>query len=336
MAMGAGATGDNGAVIPPSRRPSSPGARRRGSVMSLIAVAALVLGACGGGDDAGDESSSPARHPDVVRVASFEFTESRILAELYAQALEAADVRVERIGALASREIVEPSLEQDVVDLVPEYTGSALEFLNRSAGRATADPETNHRLLAEAFAARGVDVLAMAPAANQNAVAVTQATATRLGLTKVSDLALHAPDLIFGGPPECAERPFCLGGLQRVYGLRFKDVRELDAAGPLTVGALEGDEIDVALLFTTSPQAGPRGFVLLADDRGLQPADNVVPVVRRQVVAHHGGAVRHTLDAVSRQLTTDELTRLNGAVDIHGGRVEVVARNWLKERRLAG
>jgi len=324
---------DNGTVRPSSRRSSSVGARRRGSVMSLIAAAVLVLVACGGG------SAEPAEappDPDVVRVASFEFTESRILAELYAQALEAADVQVERIGALASREIVEPSLEQDVIDLVPEYTGTALEFLNKGAGRATADPATNHRLLTEAFAARGVDVLEMAPATNQNAVAVTRVTASRLGLTTVSDLVPHAPDLVFGGPPECAERPFCLGGLQRVYGLRFKDVRELDAAGPLTVGALEGHEIDVALLFTTSPQTGPRGFVLLADDRGLQPADNVVPVVRREVVAHHGGVVRRTLGAVSRDLTTDELTRLNGAVDLHGGTVEVVARNWLKERGLAG
>src|SRR5688572_8270005 len=206
-----------------------------------VLVLLLLAAACGGGSG-GDDDDEPAIDPAVVRVASFEFTESRILAELYAQALEAADVRVRRAGALASREILEPALEQDVVDLVPEYTGSALEFLNRNAGRANADAESNHRLLREAFAPRGLTVLEMAPAQNQNAVAVTSATSARLGLTDVSDLAPVAKDLVFGGPPECAERPFCLVGLQSVYGLKFREVRALDAAGPATIGALEGGE----------------------------------------------------------------------------------------------
>ena len=269
-----------------------------------------------------------------MRVASFEFTESRILAELYGQALEGAGVPVRPLGALASREIVEPALEQGVVDLVPEYTGSALEFLNRGAGRATADAGANHAALVSSFAERGIEVLAMAPAQSQNAVAVTKDTAARLGLVNVSDLAPHAPSLVFGGPPECAERPFCLGGLQGLYGLRFQDVKELDAAGPLTVGALEGAEIDVALMFTTSPQVAPKGFVLLFDDKGLQPADNVVPVVRRDMVARYGTELRRPLDAVSAKLTTEELTSLVAAVDLDGRRPEAVARAWLQRQAL--
>jgi osmoprotectant transport system substrate-binding protein len=294
-------------------------------------VLALVWGACSGGADepegAGDEDGA-------VRIASFEFTESRILAELYGQALEGAGIPVRRLGALASREIVEPALEQGVVDLVPEYTGSALEFLNKGAGRATADAEANHRELVAAFAERGIEVLAMAPAQDQNAVAVTRRTAERLGLTKVSDLAPHAGDLVFGGPPECAERPFCLGGLRGLYGLNFKDVRELDAAGPLTIGALEGDEIDVGLLFTTTPQVGPKDFVLLADDKGLQPADNVVPVVRAEVAERHGDELRAALDAVSAKLTTAELTSLLASVELNGRRPEAVARAWLQRHDL--
>ena len=269
-----------------------------------------------------------------MRVTSFEFTESRILGELYAQALEGAGVPVRRMGALASREIVEPALEQGAVDLVPEYTGSAIEFLNRGAGRATSDPATNEQLLREAFAERGVEVLAAARAQNQNAVAVTRRTAERLGLATVSDLAPHAGDLVFGGPPECAERPFCLGGLQGLYGLRFKDVKELDAAGPLTIGALEGEEIDVGLLFTTSPQVAPKDFVLLRDDKALQPADNVVPVVRREVTERHGDGLRRALDAVSAHLTTEELTSLIAAVELHGRRPEAVARAWLQRHDL--
>ena len=293
-----------------------------------------VAGACGGGDGADGDDDEPVVDPAIVRVASFEFTESRILAELYAQALEAADVQVRRAGALASREILEPALEQDVVDLVPEYTGSALEFLNRGAGRADADAESNHRLLTEAFAPRGLTVLAMAPAQNQNAVAVTSATSARLGVTKVSDLAPFAGDLVFGGPPECAERPFCLIGLQSVYGLKFKELRSLDAAGPATIGALEGGEIDVALLFTTTPQVEAKGFVLLADDRGLQPADNVVPVVRDEKADRYGERLRAPLDAVSAALTTEELRELNAAVDVEGRPLAAVAADWLEEHGL--
>jgi osmoprotectant transport system substrate-binding protein len=301
--------------------------------MSLIAVALLVLAACNRG---GNDDTAAADDDAAVRVASFDFTESQVLAEVYAQALDAAGVPVRRIGSLESREVLEPALEQDVVDLVPEYTGSALEFLNRGAGRATADAVLNHRLLREAFAGRGLEVMAMAPAQDQNAVAVTRRTADRLALTKVSDLIPHARDLVFGGPPECAERPFCLGGLQGVYGLRFKEVRVLDAAGPATVGALQGDEIDVALLFTTSPQVGPMDFVLLADDRGLQPADNVVPVVRHEVAERYGDALRSTLDAVSAALSTDELTALNASVALDGKSPAAVARAWLRSHELGG
>ena len=311
------------------------GRHHRTSIAGLVLLLVL-LGACGGGDGRDGSDDEAAIDPDIVRVASFEFTESRILAELYSQALEAADVRVRRAGALASREILEPALEQDVVDLVPEYTGSALEFLNRNAGRANADAASNHRLVREAFATRGLTVLEMAPAQNQNAVAVTSATADRLGLTKVSDLAPVAGGLVFGGPPECAERPFCLVGLQSVYGLKFKEQRALDAAGPATIGALEGGEIDVALLFTTTPQVEAKSFVLLADDRGLQPADNVVPVVRRAVLERHGERLRTRLDAVSAALTTEELTSLNAAVDLEGRTPRAVAREWLEERDLGG
>lgn len=289
--------------------------------ISLLALT-LVLGACGGG-------GGSAGRPDGVIVAAFGFSESHILAELYAQAMEARGIPVQRALDLASREVVEPALEQGVVDFVPEYSGTALEFLNRAAGQATSDPEATYRLLSEAFAARGVTALTPAPAQDQNAVAVTRATAERLGLRTVSDLRPVAPALVFGAPPECPERRFCLAGLTAVYGLSFKEFRPLDAGGPLTVGALEGDEIDVGLLFTTSPAVATSDLVLLADDRGLQPAENVVPVVRTPVLERHGDALRRAADEVSRVLTTQELIGLNRRVDVEGAAPAEAAREWL-------
>lgn len=288
---------------------------------------AVVLAACSGDDPPADRGAG-------VTVAAFGFSESRILAELYAQAMEAKGIAVRRSLDLASREVVEPALEQGVVDFVPEYSGTALEFLNRAAGQATSDPEVTYGLLRAAFTTRGVTTLAPAQAQNQNALAVTRGTATRLELSRVSDLEPVAQELVFGGPPECPERRFCMAGFTEVYGLSFEEFRPLDAGGPLTVGALEGNEIDVGLLFTTSPAVATSGLVLLADDLGLQPAENVVPVVRTEVLQRHGDVLADAVNAVSRLLTTEELLGLNRRVDVDGETPAAAARAWLAMRGL--
>lgn len=294
---------------------------------TALVASALVLGAC-----ARDEPAGPP--PGSVTVAAFGFTESHILAELYAQAMEAKGIPVRRAFDLASREVVEPALEQGVVDFVPEYSGTALEFLNRAANQATSDPVGTYAFLQAAFSARGLVTLDPAPAQNQNAFAVHESTAQHFSLTKVSDLRPYAHDMAFGGPPECPERYFCLAGLIAVYGLAFREVQALDAGGPLTIGALEGDEIDVGLMFTTSPAIVPSRLVLLADDRGLQPAENVVPVVRASVLDRHGDLLRDAVNAVSALLTTEELVGLNRRVDLDGQAPEEAARAWLALRGL--
>ena len=294
--------------------------------MALLA-SVVVLGACAGEDPAGPP-------PGGVTVAAFGFSESHILGELYAQAMEAKGIPVRRAFDLASREVVEPALEQGVVDFVPEYSGTALEFLNRAAGQATSNPEATYGLLRAAFSTRGVTTLDPAPAQNQNALAVQESTAQHFGLAKVSDLRPYAYDMVFGGPPECPERRFCLAGLVAVYGLAFREVRALDAGGPLTIGALEGDEIDVGLMFTTSPAIVTSRLRLLADDGGLQPAENVVPVVRASVLERHGDALSDAVNAVSGLLTTEELVGLNRRVELDGQTPDEAARAWLSLRGL--
>ena len=141
-----------------------------------------------------------------------------------------------------------------------------------------------------------------AAAQNTNAIVVRAATAARYGLRSIADLARVAPRLAFGGPPECPGRAYCLPGLKQAYGLRFKSFIPLDAGGPLTLQALTEGNVDVALLFSTDPSISARHLVVLADDRGLQPAENITPLVSRDVVARYGAGLVAALNAVSARL----------------------------------
>lgn len=301
--------------------------------MPKVALAlALILSGAACGPDVPPPTST--LNDDAITVASFEFSESMVLGEIYAQALEAAGFNVKRQLGIGPRELVEPSLERGLVELVPEYAGSALEFLAGGEDLATSDEELTHARLVDAFSERGVDVLTPAPAQNQNGFAVTRATAERHGLVAISDLTAIDEDLAFGGPPECPERPLCLDGLESTYGLEFDRFVTLDAGGPLTVSALRTGTVDVALLFTTDAAIQQNDFVLLEDDRGLQPAENVTPVVRDEVIERHGDRFVGVVDAVSRLITTAELRALNANVTLEGASPERVAAAWLAEHGL--
>ena len=173
-------------------------------------------------------------------------------------------------------------------------------------------------------------MLDYAPAQDKNGFAVTQATADSLGLEKVSDLAAVNGTLVLGGPPECPEREFCLKGLESVYGLDFAEFKPLDAGGPITVAALEGNEIQVGLMFTSDGTILAKGFVLLEDDKALQPAENLAPAVRSEIVDAYGDDLVTALNAVSLKLTTTELISLNKLVGIDGEDPETVVAEWLK------
>jgi glycine betaine/choline ABC-type transport system substrate-binding protein len=137
-----------------------------------------------------------------------------------------------------------------------------------------------------------------------------------------------ASTFVFGGPPECPQRPFCLLGLQQTYGLQFKEFTPLDTAGPLTVQALVGGQIQIGMLLTSDPSISTNGFVLLEDDKHLQLADNIVPVVRKEIVDANPG-VATVLNTVTSRLTQQELTNLNKAVTVDLKSVPDVARDWI-------
>jgi osmoprotectant transport system substrate-binding protein len=298
---------------------------------------ALVLAVLAAGCDRGPAPPPPEdpRRP-TIQLASFDFTESETLAELYGLALRQHGFPVEQVVQLGAREVVAPALEQGKVDMVPEYQGSALNFLYDRERVATADPGLTHARLEQAFAPRGVSVLAYAPAQDRNGFAVTGDLARARGLEKISDLAPMARQMVIGGPPECPQRPLCLEGLQDVYKLHFARFEAMPSRD-VTAAALETGEIDVGMIDTTHPSLLRPGLdlVQLADDRRLQPADNVVPVVRREILDAYGPALVRLLNLVSAQLTTAELTKLNLQV-ADGQPAADAAAGWLRAHTIIG
>jgi osmoprotectant transport system substrate-binding protein len=295
---------------------------------------ALVLAFLAAGCDRGPAPPPEDPRRPTIQLASFDFPESEILAELYGQALRQHGFPVELVVQLGSREVVAPALEQGKVDMVPEYLGSALNFLNDRDRVATADPGLTHARLEQAFAPRGVSVLAYAPAVDRNGFVVTGDMARRRGLAKLSDLAPMASQLSFGGPPECVQRPLCLQGLQDVYKLRFARFEAMPSRS-VTAAALETGEIDVGMIDTTDPNLVTSDLVQLEDDRNLQPADNVVPVVRREVLDAYGPPLVRLVNAVSAPLTTAELTKLN--LLVAGGQPAAdAAAGWLRAQTIIG
>jgi osmoprotectant transport system substrate-binding protein len=255
------------------------------------------------------------RDPSRVRIASFDFPESQVVAELYARALRDAGIPVEVLSGLGTREVVAPALEQGQVDLVVDYLGSLLDYLGGSPAETHGRPEQVRAALLARLAGRGLTALAYAPAEDVNAFAVRADFARQHQLSRLSDLRALAGRLTFGGPPECPTRRYCLEGLQRTYGLRFAEFRPQPSRGA-TVTALESGEIDVGLLDSTSGQLGDGRLILLVDDRSLQPRENVVPVVRAELVQRYGTRLTAPLDAVSTRLTAADLVRLNHIVAV--------------------
>ena len=295
--------------------------------VAVVAVIVVAVTACSPSDRPGGTTDD-----DVITVASFDFDESELIAELYVGALRHAGFDVDHARRVGSREIVLPSLERGLIEVVPEYAGSAVEFLG---GRATADPGSSNATLRTLLQARGIDALAPAPAQSRNGLVVAPETAAALALRSVSDLRGVASEMTLGGPPECPDRDLCIPGFDDVYGITFASFLPLDAGGPITAEAVARGTVDVGVLFTSDGSLAAPDLVLLRDDRRLQPAENVTPLVHDDAVSRFGPSLTDALKAVSTELTTTELRELNSKVR-EGENVRQVAARWLREHGLAG
>jgi osmoprotectant transport system substrate-binding protein len=296
------------------------------ALSAVLLTAGLLATACGGGS-----SSGP------VTIAAVNFSESQILANAYKDVLDKAGYQAS-VKSLTNREVVEPALEKGDLDVVAEYVGTLTEFLNKKDNGANATPLASPDLdktvtaLRTLTDKRGLVALNPSPATDQNAFAVTKDFATKNKLTKLSDLSSYTGKLTLGGPPECPTRPFCQPGLQSTYGIKFADFKSLDAGGPLTKQAIKVGQVDIGLVFSSDGGIDGLGLQVLTDDKKLQTADNIVPIVRKDKAKD---PLTAALNKVSAAMTTDDLVKLNKRVDTDREDAATVAKDFLKSKGLA-
>jgi osmoprotectant transport system substrate-binding protein len=304
---------------------------RSAGLLAVATAALLALTACGGSSDplatetTDGSTTTEGTGTESVVIGSANFSESVLLANIYAGALTNAGVEASTNTGIGSREIYLNALADGSIDVIPEYTG-ALGFFYDPEFSET-DPQAVYDaiqgLLPEDFV-----VLDRAEAENNDSVVVTQATAEEYGLTAIADLADVAGELSFGAPPEFETRPQGLSGLQETYGVEFASFRPL--TGQALVQALQNGQIDAANIFSTDPAIVVNDFVVLEDTEKLFGSQNMVPLVRAEVA----DAVRDALNAVSAELTTERVTEMLRQTDVEQRNPEDVAAEFLEEAGL--
>jgi len=300
--------------------------KRRWAIVAAVAALSLVLAACGGSGGGGSGGGSKSV---TVRLGWVDFTEQAILSQIYGQALAKAGYKVE-YQKYASRELADPALFAGKYDMLIEYAGSDLTFLG---GKPTSDDQQVLTDLKARLQPKNVTVLDQAPMSDQQAITVTQKTASADGLKTLSDLTRVAPQLVFGGPPECKDRETCYKGMQQTYGIKFKDFKGL-VQGSIKYQALLSNQIQVALSFSTDGIIAKQHLVVLEDDKKLFPPDHAVPVVRSDFLKQAGAGFQSTVNKISAAIATTDITALNAKVDLDNDDPDQVAKDFAQSKGL--
>ncbi|HEX5497322.1 MAG TPA: ABC transporter substrate-binding protein [Mycobacteriales bacterium] len=321
--------------------------RRVGLAAVLTTALAMTLAACAGSDNTPNGTGSNGEH--TITVGSANFPESQIIASMYAQVLRKGGFQVAEKPNIGSREVYLKALQDGEISLVPEYIGTLAEFFNTQLNGpdastaspvASGDPAktfTNLRNLLGKVG--GLQVTSYAKnATDQNSFAVTKQTAARYGLSTMSDLgkANVRGKLVLGAGGECAKRPFCLPGLQSVYGAKFKQsggtYRKFANPGDSkTLDALKDGTIGIGLVFTSDGSVDDAGLVRLDDDKHLQPSDNICTLARKGVLNSKAIGL---VAAVNQTLTTDDLKTLNKKFNVDKEDADTIAQDYLESRSL--
>jgi osmoprotectant transport system substrate-binding protein len=303
-----------------------------GALMLALLVSACTTG--GGGSVSPSSAGSQAAKPTVI-VGSADFYESALVAEIYAQALEAKGFTVQRKLNLGKRSLTNTALQSGQLNLMPEYIGSEAAELKATA---TGDPQATFAALKAALDPLGLTALDFAPGADQNGFVVRKETADSLSLKSLTDAAKHATELKWGLPPECSTNPSCGKALKDSYGIDitasgFQWVK-LAPCSAVIAEALNTKKVDVAELCTTQPDIARFNFVLLTDDKQSQGADNMAPVLTKDLLTAGGADLSDTLNAVSAKLTTDALTQMGVKINVEKAKIEDVAKQFLSDNGL--
>jgi osmoprotectant transport system substrate-binding protein len=295
--------------------------------VAIFALSIGVLSGCGSSNPLGGGAISGDLK--TIAVGSADFTESKIIAEIYAQALEANGFTVRRQFGIGSRETYIPAVQDHSIDLIPEYTGNLLQYFDEDTTATTSDAV----LLALLKALPGdLSILYPSPAQDKDTLAVTEATAQRWNLQTIGDLAEHSTEVKVGAPSEFQTRVTGLVGLRDRYGLDIAPANFIaisDGGGPATVQALTSGAITAANIFSTSPAIEQSRLVVLEDPENVFLAANVVPLVASQKMSTE---LKTVLDAVSAKLTTDALIALNTSVEGNRGiDPDEAGRKWITD-----
>jgi len=319
-----------------------------GGLMAVLLLVSLSLAACGD-DDGGDGSSGGdsvstagqtqaiASNPDnegvKIVVGSKNFTEQKVLGEIFAQGLAAAGYDVDTELNLGDEKTALKAVEDGQIDAYPEYTGTALgSFFNVASADIPDDPQQAYEQAKAGFAKKGLTAYPPTPFTNSNEVGLTAAKAKELGVEKISDLEGKSQDLTLYGTPECRQRQDCLLGLQDVYGLEFEKFVPVDPA--LRHEVLEKGQADLSIVFTTDPQNERDNLVLLEDDKGIFPPYNSTLVVRDDTVEQAGPDLAKVVAQVEKGLTGPVMSELNARVDLDKKTPKQVATEYLRESGL--
>ncbi len=298
--------------------------------LAMVGTVGVTAGA------AAAASKSQVRHASAgtIVIGNEGFTESYIMQDIYGQLLAKAGYSVKYLAqSTATRAEEIPALEAGKVDLVPDYAGSLLLFLNSKATAAAGKLTSALSGINSVLKAKGATALTGTAGLDQNVFVVTKATASKDHLTTLSSLVPDAKNFVLGAPPECTTNYFCKPGLKAVYGLNFKQVKGYDEGGTLTVNALKSGAAQVVELFSTESVITADKFVQLTDNKNLEPADHLIPVVRNSFDTSPGAA---PLESVNALLTTSVLTTLDAepSAGSHPSPA-TVASNFLKAHKLS-
>jgi osmoprotectant transport system substrate-binding protein len=244
--------------------------------------------------------------------------------------LEAKGYKIDRTGlGLGTRKVTAAALESGQIDLKPEYIGSGLAFYG---GTATGDPAQNEQALQQVLTAKGITVLDYSPAADQNAFVVTPETSQKYNLTSLDQVAAISPPLKFGVATDCSTNPVCAQALKDAYGIDVSNALPLSACDQPMVDAIKAGTIDVGELCSTQPDIAQNGWIVLADPKHTQPADNIAPLVRDDLLAKVDKTTFEAiLNGVSAKMTTDELTKLNAEYVFDKKDISTIAKEWLSQ-----